>query len=197
LIDKELKKYFLISFVVFITIFILSIFIFPSIYQIHDPISKDKIKIMSIQDPTNFFTNLLINNLVASFIVIMIGSLGSRIIPLFFLSFNAFYIGELISVVNTQTTYLFIYAMVPHAIIELPTIILTASFGCYLAYKLKNITNSRNIFGYLKSKTNIYPVIIENGLKPYFTIVVPLIIIGCIIESYVSLYILKAIFNGV
>jgi len=175
----------------------LSIFVFPSIYQMHTPKTKDTIRILSITPSSEFFKNLLINNLVASFIIVMIGVLGLESIPILFMMYNAFYIGELVAVVNKPDTYMMIYAMTPHSIIEFPTLILSTTFGCYLAYKLKESTKSRHILEYLRKRNiNINPIVYEYGIKRYVLIIFPLILIGCIIESGISLYILRYIFNG-
>jgi len=156
----------------------------------------DKIRIMSIQDPDDKFVSLLTNNMVVSFIIVMIGVMGLEFIPAFYLSFNAFYLGELLATANKPDTIMFIYSIVPHGIIEIPTSILAATFGCYLAYRLRMFTGERNIFGYLRSKIDITPIIFTHGIKPYVMVILPLIIISCIIESYVSLYIMRIIFNG-
>ena len=162
----------------------------------HPDMTVDKIRIMSIQDLDDKFVSLLINNMVVSFIIVMIGLLGLKIVPAFYLSFNAFYLGELLATANKPDTIMFLYSIVPHGIIEIPTGILAATFGCYLAYRLQVFTGQRNIFGYLRSKININPIVFSYGIKPYVMVILPLIIIGCVIEAYVSLYIMRIIFNG-
>ena len=127
----------------------------------------------------------------------MSGVTGLEAIPIIFMIYNAFYLGELISIVNKPDTYIMIYAMTPHAIIEIPTLILVTTFGCYLAYKVKEITQTKHILEYLRKKNvNVNFTVYNYGIKRYIIIILPLIIIGCIIESKISLYILRYIFNG-
>jgi uncharacterized membrane protein SpoIIM required for sporulation len=197
LIDNIFKKYLIVVSVIFIITFILSIFIFPSIYQIQTPKSKDTVRILSITPPSEFFKTILINNLVVSFIILASGVTGLEAIPIIFMIYNAFYLGELIAIVNKPDTYMMIYAMTPHSIIELPTLILVTTFGCYLAYKLREVTKTRHMIEYLRKRdVNINSTIYNYGIKRYILIILPLIIIGCIIESGISLYILRYIFNG-
>ena len=196
--DEIFKKYLKRNTIIFTVIFILSIIIFPNIYQIHDPISKEKIQILSITPPADFFINLLINNIIASFIIVMSGIAIIEMIPILFMIYNAFYLGEMISELNKPDTFMMILTMIPHGIIEMPTLILSTTFGCYLAYQLKKTTNSKNILEYLRNKnTNINYTVFTYGIKAYILIILPLIILGCVIESGISLYILKLIFNGV
>jgi uncharacterized membrane protein SpoIIM required for sporulation len=197
LIDNIFKKYLIIVSIIFIITFILSIFIFPSIYQIQTPKNKDTVRILSITPPSEFFKTILINNIVVSFIILASGVTGLEAIPIIFMIYNAFYLGELIAVVNKPDTYMMIYAMTPHSIIELPTLILVTTFGCYLAYKLRETTKTRHMIEYLRKRNvNINSTIYNYGIKRYILIILPLIIIGCIIESGISLYILRYIFNG-
>jgi len=197
LIDAVFKKYLIIVSIIFTITFVLSIFVFPSIYQIHTPKDKDTVRILSITPPLDFFKTLMINNIIASFIIVMCGVTGLEAIPIIFMVYNAFYLGELIAIVNKPDTYMMIYAMVPHAIIELPTLILATTFGCYLAYKMREVTKSRHIMEYLRNKnTQVNPTVMKYGIKRYFTFIFPLILLGCIVESGISLYILRYIFNG-
>lgn len=197
MIDNIFKKYLFIVSIIFTITFILSISIFPSIYQIHTPKDKDTVRILSITPPIEFFKTLLINNLIASFIIVMCGVTGLEAIPIIFMMYNAFYLGELISIVNKSDTYMMIYAMAPHAIIELPTLVLATTFGCYLAYKMREVTGSRHIIEYLRNKhTQVNSTVMDYGIKRYFMFIFPLILLGCIVESGISLYILRYIFNG-
>lgn len=157
----------------------------------------DRIHTLTTQDSSDFFIPLLYNNIIASFIIVMMGGFGIWLIPPIFLCYNAFYLGELISTASKPDTYLYIYAIFPHAIIELPTMILATVFGCYFAIKLRSLTGHRNIIQCIRARENILQIIFNYGLKPYFLVILPLIILSCIIESYVSLYILKAMFNGI
>jgi len=197
IIDNKLIKYFIILFILYIVILLLSVFIFPSIYQIHTPMTIDKIHTLTVQTSSDFFIPLLYNNILASFIIVMMGGFGIWMIPPIFLCSNAIYLGSLISSAAKPDTYLYIYAIFPHATIELPTIILATTFGCYFAIKLRDLTGRRNIIQCIRARENILQIVFDYGIKPYILVILPLIILGCVIESYVSLYILKAIFNGV
>lgn len=196
MIDPVFKKYFIITSTIFVIIFLLSIFVFPNIYQMHE-ISRDQVRILSITPPQDFFRNIFINNLVVSFIIVMCGLSGLEAIPIIFLSYNAFYIGELIAALNKPDTYMMIYTIVPHGIIEFPMMIIAATFGCCLAYRLKQSTGTRHVLEYLRKRNvNINKIVYDYGIKKYVIYILPMVIIAAIIESEISLYILRIIFNG-
>jgi uncharacterized membrane protein SpoIIM required for sporulation len=200
LIFKEtLKDYVYISSIIFIIIFIPAIFIIPQIFgNIYKPVSSDELRMNSINSPfTTKFPHLIINNIIISIILIGVGIFGQKLLPSFILSYNTLFIGEGISMLNRPETFGAIYSMIPHGIIEIPTIILCTAFSYRFAYQMQTFTGNKGIIGILSYKEPINSILYTYAIIPYIKYILPLLILSTFIECTISIYILKAIFNGV
>ena len=95
----------------------------------------------NIPDPSETdFLGLLsaisINNITASLLFIISG-LIIGIPPLLFIAFNGFFVGWIAYSVSRETGLIFVVAtMLPHGIIEIPTITFGAAMGMGLGYQL-------------------------------------------------------------
>jgi stage II sporulation protein M len=103
------------------------------------------------------FAAILSNNIVASSLFVISGLLGG-VPPLMFMAFNGFFIGYISWNVAQVQGLAFVFATIlPHGIIEIPTILLSASMGVGLGYSVihrllrrdglqKYVTTSLSIF---------------------------------------------------
>lgn len=95
----------------------------------------------NIPDPTEsssieMFAAILSNNIVATSLFVVSGLLGG-VPPLMFMAFNGFFIGYISWNVAQVQGLVFVFATIlPHGIIEIPTILLSASMGVGLGYTL-------------------------------------------------------------
>lgn len=162
----------------------------------HGTISSEELRLNSINNTiTSSLLSLLSRNIFISMLLILTGLLGYKLIPLIILAYNAYDFGQIIAMVSNQpSTINMIYAIFPHAIIELPVIILCTAFACNFAITMRG--RFGGVINILQSKENINPILIKYLLKPYFYYIFPMIILGCVIESTISLYIMRLIFNG-
>jgi stage II sporulation protein M len=103
------------------------------------------------------FAAILSNNVVASFLFMASGILGG-VPPLMFMAFNGFFIGYISWNAAQVQGLAFVFATIlPHGIVEIPTILLSASMGVGLGYSVihrllrreglqKYVTTSLSIF---------------------------------------------------
>ena len=142
-------------------VFIFSIFIG---YALGDETSAQSFEgvLSNIPDPTEsssieMFAAILSNNVVASFLFMASGILGG-VPPLMFMAFNGFFIGYISWNAAQVQGLAFVFATIlPHGIVEIPTILLSASMGVGLGYSVihkllrreglqKYVTTSLSIF---------------------------------------------------
>ena len=164
-------------------LFLFSIFMGFSLGNQIKPQSFEGV-LSNIPDPTTtssfgMFTAILYNNVVASFIFLASG-LFVGIPPLMFMAFNGYFVGYVAYNAAQAQGIGFVFATIlPHGIIEIPTIILSASMGIGLGYQLihrlmrreglqKYVTDSIIVF-----VTRIVPLLalaagIETALIYYF-----------------------------
>ena len=95
----------------------------------------------NIPDPTEsssieMFAAILTNNVVASFLFMASGVIGG-VPPLMFMAFNGFFIGYISWNAAQVQGLAFVFATIlPHGIVEIPTILLSASMGVGLGYSV-------------------------------------------------------------
>jgi len=121
-------------------VFFYSIFIG---FNLGDQISPESLEgiLSNIPDPLEsteleMFIAILFNNVVASF-VFMASGLFIGIPPLMFMAFNGFFVGYVsYNAAQIRNITFVIATLLPHGIIEIPTIILCSAMGVGLGYKI-------------------------------------------------------------
>ncbi|MCW4050652.1 MAG: stage II sporulation protein M [Candidatus Bathyarchaeota archaeon] len=145
-------------------------------YSMGSDISTDVFEdvLSNIPEPTgsnNFevFTALVSNNVMASFIFFVSGVLVG-IPPLIFIVLNGFFVGWICYVAGSELGLGFVIAtLLPHGVIEIPTITLAAAMGVGLGYQIVHklrrqgglqqyVTESLNVF-----VTRMIPFLIVAG----------------------------------
>jgi stage II sporulation protein M len=133
----------------------------------------------NIPDPSETdFLGLLsaisINNITASLLFIISG-LIIGIPPLLFIAFNGFFIGWITYSVSREMGLIFVVAtMLPHGIIEIPTITFSAAMGMGLGYQ---------IIHQLRKKGGIKEYLLDSA-NLFIKRIVPFLVIAAIIETY-------------
>ena len=121
-------------------LFLFSIFMGFSLGDQIKPQSFEGV-LSNIPDPTTttsfgMFTAILYNNVVASFIFLASGVFVG-IPPLMFMAFNGYFVGYVSFNAAQAQGMGFVFATIlPHGVIEIPTILLSASMGVGLGYQL-------------------------------------------------------------
>lgn len=191
--------YFYTLLFIFIIVFILSATIVPTVTpNVYPQVTKDDLRLNSLNHPfiPTFFP-LLFKNIIASLLIISCGIFGYSFIPSLVMIINAFYIGENIAMLNRPDTFGAIYSFIPHAGIEIFGIILCTSFACNFAYEMQKLTYNKGFIGIISYKGDTWPTIKNHCIIPYVKYIIPILVISTFIECTISIYILKAIFNGV
>lgn len=116
----------------------------------------------NIPDPTEsssieMFAAILSNNVVASFLFLATGILGG-VPPLMFMAFNGFFIGYISWNVSQVQGLVFVFATIlPHGVIEIPAILLSASMGVGLGYQvIHRLLKREGLARYVKDSLTIF-----------------------------------------
>jgi uncharacterized membrane protein SpoIIM required for sporulation len=194
--EWNLKRYFYLTASIYVIVFLLSVFVFPQLFgNFHGDITYDQLRIGALNlTPMSAFTRLIIGNVLVSFLIIISGALGMELLPIAILTWNAFNFGEIIAMVNKPDTINILYSFFPHAIFELPATILVTTFACYYALKMREVTGNKGLLNLLRYEGSITIILHRHVLKPYLFYILPLIIAGCLVESTISIYIMRALF---
>ncbi len=173
---KECKLHILII----LTLFIISLvigFLFPVFFVdlINDLIQK----LMQQTQNMGFFELLIFifkNNLTASFSGMIFGALLG-IYPVFVTLLNGYVIGFVSSMAVSKQGYLTLLSLLPHGIFELPALILSLGLGLKLA---------SFIFKKNKKKQILYDL--ENSLRVFIFLILPLLVVAAIIETILIIF---------
>ncbi len=133
-------------------------------------------------DPLSIMVAIFLNNAFVSLISLVLG-LALGILPILFIVFNGYLIGVISYLVAQERGFLFIFlALLPHGILELPMVFLSAAIGLRLGHQV--------ISALLGNETEIKREFIE-GLKFYIFWILPLLLLAAIIETFITPLILS------
>jgi len=123
-------------------------------------------------DVVQIFFFIVANNVTKSFFWMVLGVLGG-LPPLFFAVLNGFFIGHFSYNVALDYSLGFIAAaLIPHGIIEIPTVLLSSAAGMALGYALINRLRGQ---GSLRAEFG-------RALLLYITKILPLLILASVLE---------------
>ncbi|HWR26018.1 MAG TPA: stage II sporulation protein M, partial [Methanosarcina sp.] len=132
--------------------------------------------------PLSIMRAIFINNATVSFISLILG-LILGIFPIIFIAFNGYLVGVVAYVVGQERGLLFtLLALLPHGIVELPMVFLSAAIGLQLGHQV--------FLALIGRQSQIRKDLIE-GLKFYFFWILPLLFIAAIIETFITPLILS------
>ena len=124
---------------------------------------------------------LFLNNLRACAVAIVYGFIPFLYLSSLVLGMNSLLLGVLAAyyVVNGQSLLLYLAAMLPHGIFELPALVLSFALGLYLCgqitRRLKNDAGAMSI-----------PLCLENAGRVYLMFIVPLLAAAAVAEAYLT-----------
>lgn len=123
-------------------------------------------------DVTAIFLFIVFNNVAKTFLFMVLGILGS-FPPLYFSIMNGFILGSFSYSISMDTSLAFtVAAILPHGIIEVPTILLGSAAGMGIGYQLINRLRGRGGLG----------AEFVMALRLFVTRIVPLLLISAIVE---------------
>lgn len=176
------RKYILVAVAVFIVSFAAGVLI-----SIKNPDASEKLLEMlkdtyggiTSLDPFGRMLEIFKNNVNTSFIALS-GGLLVGIIPFFIVAVNGVVLGILVELFfRKQGAFFVIAAILPHGIIELPMVIISVGIG----FRLGHI-----VFLSIVHQKTMHELFYElkQGVFFYIKIVVPLLLVAALIESYVT-----------
>ena len=134
--------------------------------------------------PIYILITIFLNNTFVSLVSLVLG-IAVGIFPILFIASNGYFVGMVSYLVGQQKGFVFILlALLPHGVVELPTIFLSASIGLRLGHQvfLSLIGRPTEVRGEIKK-----------GLKFYFSLIMPFLFIAAIIETFITPLILSFI----
>ncbi len=143
------------------------------------------------ESPIMIMLFIFANNTINSFIAMLLGTFFG-IWPMIFILVNGYFIGVVVfSSVQEYGILVVLFALLPHGIIELPMIFISASMGLRLG-----VLAFQKIFR-IKEKDNKIRFKYElfSAIRFFVTVIVPLLFIAAIIETFITtsiLYILTS-----
>ncbi|MGB9839224.1 stage II sporulation protein M [Thermovenabulum sp.] len=128
---------------------------------------------------------LIFQNNVKALLLMMFGGIFLGIIPLIGMIFNGLLIGIMLAMVfyEGKTLAFFLATLLPHGILELPVIILGASFGLKTGFEIIIPNKNKNRMENLKE--NLTKSVLSMG------VLVPLLYIAAVIETLITPYFAK------
>lgn len=120
---------------------------------------------------------IFLNNAFKSLLALVLG-LGLGIIPFLFVAGNGIVIGILGDTISRQHGTVFVVAsLLPHGIIEIPMILISAGIGLRLGYA---------IYLSLKGLKIDINTELRQGIRFYMRVILPLLFIAAVIETFVT-----------
>ena len=123
-------------------------------------------------DIAQIFFVIVFNNVTKTFFTMVLGVMGG-LPPLFFAVLNGFFIGHFSYIVALDLSLGFVAAaLIPHGIVEIPTIILSSAAGMGLGYALINRLRGK---GDLRTEFG-------KSILLYITKILPLLVLAAVLE---------------
>lgn len=148
---------------------------------ITDPVALQK-SLAGIQSGT-FFLHVILNNALIALMVMMSAAFRKKFIPHLFIFWNGFVLTTYsLTIVQAIGWLQFVSAFMPHAVIELPTLLIAAVYATHAIDRF----NAENTSWRVDRESAHWYLFI-----PYLYRVVPFIVVAAAVETFISLPVLK------
>ena len=140
--------------------------------------------LVGIQSVT-FFVNVILNNALIALMVVMSAVFRKKFIPHLFIFWNGFVITIYsITIIQAIGGMQFVSAFMPHAIIELPTLLIAAVYATYAIDQFQAESATWHVD---RESARWYL------LLPYLYRIVPFVVVAAAVETFISLPLLKLV----
>lgn len=190
---KLFRKWYLRTFLLLSVLFIVLIIISMFYFRFHPEAAQKEIKAigalfskMSSYSHFRFLASILIRNLIVCFIILLMGLIPFILFPILPIIKNTYTLAALIHWAGCNYTLLTLTAgILPHGIIEFPVIIYTTCIGVHLSIRR---TRNRNVMMAINlvQKESADALNFSRALKIYALIVVPLLVLAALIETFLT-----------
>lgn len=127
--------------------------------------------------PVGIMLVIFLNNALKSLLAIVLGA-GFGFIPVIFVSGNGILLGLVASQVSREQGVLFVLAAIlPHGIMEIPMVLISSGLGLRLGYLM---------YSSIRGKETDMRYELMQSLRIYMRIVVPLLFVSAVIETFVT-----------
>ena len=127
--------------------------------------------------PIEIMLVIFLNNAVKSLFSIVLGA-GLGIIPIIFIGGNGIILGVIANEVSKQQGIIFVLAaLLPHGIIEVPMVLISAGLGLRLGYSM---------YFSMKGEKRDMRYELTESLRIFMRIIMPLLFVSAIIETFVT-----------
>lgn len=176
----SLKKYILAATVIFAFFLIIGLLVSiknPEKSRYLIEMFKETFGWITRLDPVERMLAIFKNNALNSLLALALG-IGFGIVPLALVAVNGLFLGMVAEIFSTDKGILFVLAAIlPHGLIELPMILISAGIGLRLGYEL---------FLYLKGARTDLKQELAQGLWFYLVRILPLLFVAAAVESFVT-----------
>lgn len=132
--------------------------------------------------PIVIMFGIFLNNAFVSLLFLVLG-LALGVLPVLFIAFNGYIVGVISHIVAQERGLLFIVlALLPHGIVELPMVFLSAGIGLRLGHQ---------VFAALIGRPTEIKKEFKEGLQFYFRWILPLLFLAAIVETFITPLILS------
>ncbi|AKB19503.1 MULTISPECIES: stage II sporulation protein M [unclassified Methanosarcina] len=132
--------------------------------------------------PIFIMLGIFLNNAFVSLLFLVLG-LAFGVLPVMFIAFNGYVVGVISHFVAQEKGLLFIIlALLPHGIVELPMVFLSAGIGLRLGHQ---------VFSALIGRSTEIKKEFKEGLRFYFHWILPLLFLAAIVETFITPLILN------
>ena len=137
---------------------------------------KDSLEPYLTLSPWKMFFFILLNNSVKSFAVLLSGILFG-LTPLIAVAANGYILGVAYLLTSGEVGYVqAAKAVLPHGVLEIPAVILTAGYGLWLGVSFAKRIRWRNLVGFGDQ--------VIHAIRMYFKVAFPLFILAALIETF-------------
>jgi len=130
-------------------------------------------------NPASIFLIIFLNNSAKALMAMLAGFLFG-IFPIFFVILNGYLIGLVAYVKGKEMGFdVVALTLIPHGVLEIPAIIFACSYGVWLGKQFWRAMNGEIVFRNA----------VIHALRKYLKIVLPMLLIAAIVETFVTPYI--------
>ncbi len=120
---------------------------------------------------------IFLNNALKSLLILVLG-IGFGIVPLLFIAYNGYFLGIFSHKILMEQSLLYLMGgLLPHGIIEIPMVVISAAIGVRLG--LKGLASLKGEQVYLKEE-------MITGIKFFFYWIMPLLFIAAVVETFLT-----------
>lgn len=120
---------------------------------------------------------IFLNNALKSLLILVLG-IGFGIVPLLFIVYNGYFLGIFSHKILMEQSLLYLMGgLLPHGIIEIPMVVISAAIGIRLG--LKGLASLKGEQVYLKEE-------MITGIKFFFYWIMPLLFIAAVVETFLT-----------